>query len=92
MSAASKPSTSDKLLGLLIITGFMLLITALPLGIVLCLQNHYKFHSDWRWAIAQGAVMTIATAVVGGMFLCTGEFIVKRRRKIQARTTQNDAS
>ena len=80
------------MLGLLIITGFMLLITALPLGAVLCLQDHYNFHSDWHWAITQGVVMTLATAVVGGIFPCTGEFIVKRRRKTQERTTQNYAA
>ena len=62
------PNTHDRLLGLLIITGFTLLITALPVGIVACLQVHYAFHSDWHWAIALGAVMTIATVVVGGLF------------------------
>jgi hypothetical protein len=86
------PSTQDRLLGLLIITGFMLLITALPLGAVLCLHDHYKFQSDWHWAITLGVGMTIATAVVGGIFLGTGEFIVKRRRKRQERMTQNDAA
>jgi hypothetical protein len=81
MSTSLKPSTSDKLLGLMIVTGFMLLLSALPLGLVLSLQDHYKFHSDWHWAIILGVVMTAATAVVGGIFLCTGEFIVQRRRK-----------
>ena len=89
MSNSSRPSTSDKLLGLLIITGFMLLLTALPVGIFLSLQDHYEFHSDWHWAIMLGAVMTIATAIVGGVFLCIGELIVKRRRKTQERTTNN---
>lgn len=89
MKAPSTPTTADRLLGLLIITGFMLLITAIPLGIVLSLQAHYKFHSDWGWAITQGAVMAIATAIVGGLFLGIGEFIVQRRRKAQERTERN---
>jgi hypothetical protein len=81
MSATATPTTTDRLLGLLIITGFMLLITALPSGIVLSLLDHYRFHTDWRWAITQGAVMTIATAIVGGLFLGVGELILQRRRR-----------
>ena len=45
MDAPSKPTTTDRLLGLCIISRFMLLITAIPLGIVLSLQQHYKFDS-----------------------------------------------
>jgi hypothetical protein len=92
MSTSSKQRTSDKLLGLLIITGFMLLITALPIGIVLTLQDHYQVHSDWHWAIMQGAVMAIAAAVFGGLFLCIGTLIVNRRRRTRERMTQNDAA
>ena len=85
MSTILKPSTSDRLLGLMIISGFMLLLTALPLGVVLCLQDHYKFHGEWRWSVTLGVVMTASTAVVGGILLCTGEFLVKRRRKMEER-------
>ncbi len=92
MSASPKPSTTDKLLGLLIITGFMLLLMALPVGIVLCLQVRYQLHSDWQWAIIHGVVMTMATAVVGGLFLCTGEFIVQRRWKAQRRAVHDEAA
>jgi len=85
MSTPFKSSTSDKLLGLLIISGFLMLITALPLGIVMSLQDRYKFHDDWHWAIIWGPSMTIATAIVGGLFTCIGEFIVKRRWKQQGK-------
>jgi hypothetical protein len=87
MSTSSAPTTTDRLLGLLIISGFMLLITAIPLGIFLSLQERYKFGSDWHWAITQGAVMAIATAIVGGLFTGVGEFIVRRRWKAQERMT-----
>ena len=63
----------------------MLLLTALPLGVVLCLQDHYKFQTEWRWAITSGVVMTAATAFVGGILLCTGELLVRRRRKMEER-------
>ncbi len=85
MDAPPKPTTTDRLLGLCIISGFMLLITAIPLGIFVSLQQHYKFDSDWRWAIIQGAVMAVATAVIGGMLTGVGEFIVRRRWKAQGR-------
>ena len=92
MNASSKPTTTDRLLGLLIISGFMMLITAIPLGIVLSLHEHSKFDSDWRWSITEGAVMTIATAIVGGLFTGVGEFIVRRRWKAQERMTHDDAA
>ncbi len=85
MNTPPNPNPSDRLLGLMIVAGFMLLLTALQLGFVLCLQDHDKFHSDWRWAIMLGSSMTIATAVVGGLLLGIGEFIVQRRRKRRQR-------
>ena len=85
MNARSKPTTTDRLLGLCIISGFMLLTTAIPLGIVVSLQQHHRFDSNWRWAIIQGAVMAVATAVIGGMLTGFGEFIVRRRWKAQGR-------
>ena len=84
MNTSPKPSTIDKLLGLMIITGFMLLVTALPVGIALSLQDHYTSHLDWHWAIIGGAVLTAATAIIGSIFLCIGEFIVQRRRNTRA--------
>jgi hypothetical protein len=92
MNASFTPTTSDRLLGLLIITGFMLLLTAIPLGVVISLQEHYKSHSDWRWAITQGVVLTVATAIVVGLFTGAGEFIVQRRRRAHERRRHNEAA
>jgi hypothetical protein len=79
----SKRSTADKLLGLLIASGFMLLITALPAGIFLSLHAYYQFHADWHLAVRLGVVMATITGVIGVLFLCVGEIIVKRRAKNQ---------
>jgi NhaP-type Na+/H+ or K+/H+ antiporter len=84
MNISSKPRASDKLLGLMIITGFMLLLTSLPVGLALSLQERYQFHSDWHGAIMLGVAMTGATAIAGAILLCTAEFIVRRRRKTRA--------
>ncbi|HWQ93239.1 MAG TPA: hypothetical protein VN673_16310 [Clostridia bacterium] len=70
----------------------MLLITAVPLGIVLSLHEHFKFDSDWRWAIIQGAAMAVAAAIVGGVLTGVGESMVRRRWKAQASMTHNEAS
>jgi uncharacterized membrane protein YphA (DoxX/SURF4 family) len=78
-----KANTTDKLLGLLIITGFGMLINAFPVGIFLTLLAYYKGGSDWHWAITQGAVITTAIVIVGLLFTYIGEFIVKRRWKKQ---------
>jgi hypothetical protein len=80
MSASSKPITPGRLLGLVMFSGFMLVVTALPLGVVLALQARYGFHWGWHWAILWGVVMAIAAAVVGSLFLCAGELIARRGR------------
>jgi hypothetical protein len=69
MSASSVPTTSERVLGLLIITGFMLLIVAIPLGLVLSLQDHDKFHSDLALAVSLGTLMTAAMPLSAAYFL-----------------------
>ena len=92
MSTPRKTSTLESILGLMIISGFMLLICALPLGLALCLQDHYKFHSDWSWAIRLGVVMAGASAIVGGVLLGVGEFIVRRRHMRDEKRTHHDVA
>ena len=84
MNVSPKPGTANRLLGLVIITGFMLVISALPIGLILSLQDHYKFHSDWHWATILGATIAAATVIVGGLLLCTGELVAKRYKKTKA--------
>lgn len=85
-----KPTISDRLLGLMIVSGFMLLVTALPLGLALAFEIHRDSHDDY-WAFIGGALMAIALAAVGGVLLGIGEFIVKQRWK-QKKETQNEAA
>ena len=66
------PTATDRMLGLVIMSGFMMLVTAIPLGMSLSLAALYNLASDWQWALIQGAVMTIATALVGGVFTGAG--------------------
>jgi hypothetical protein len=81
------PSTTDRLLGLLIMTGFMMVVSALPTGAALTWKD-YQFHKDWFWAITLGAVVSIAVAVVGSLFLWIGWFLVRWR--MQARQSPRD--
>ena len=92
MNAPSKPTTPDRLLGLLIATGFMLVIFAIPLGALFSLQAHYKFHSDWYWALVEGSLMAAAMITVGVMLTAIGERIVQRRGKKCQSTIQNDSA
>jgi hypothetical protein len=51
--SASKPrlSIADVLPGLLFSTGSLMVISALPSGIVIALQERYQLHSDWHWTV-----------------------------------------
>ena len=92
MSTSRKTSTLESILGLMIISGFMLLICALPLGVVVCLQDRYEFHEDWPWAIGLGVVMAGASAIVGGMLFGVGEFVVRRQHMRDGSTIHHDAA
>jgi cytochrome c biogenesis protein CcdA len=65
MSDSPNRSNSDILIGLLFSTGIMLVVTALPLGIVFAFQFYHDLHDDLRWAIIGGGIMTIVAAIIG---------------------------
>lgn len=81
MSALPKRSNSDILIGLLFSTGIMLVVTALPLGIVFAFQFYHDLQDDSRWAIIGGGIMTIVTALIGFLSYGIGTLIMKRRRR-----------
>jgi hypothetical protein len=63
-----EPSTQGRLIGHVAMSGFMLLIGALPAGATLSFMD-YKAQQDWQWAIVLGAAAAIAVAAVGGLLL-----------------------
>ncbi len=79
---------------LMYITGFMLILCALPIGI----QSGFMVHHDlddnksWHWAKIAGAVMTITIGFIGGLLLCIAVFILKRRRKVKKEAINHDAT
>jgi amino acid transporter len=88
MSATPKRSNRNILLGLMIASGFMLVVTALPVGVMMTWQGFHDAHLGWHWAIIGGIVMTIAIGGLGSLFICVGHFIVKRHRRKQERMIQ----
>jgi MFS family permease len=85
MSDSPKRTTSDSLLGLMDITGFGLVIGAVPLGVTIALEAHYCFRDrdnlEWHWAIILGAAMAIAAALVGSILVGVTQFLYRRRKK-----------
>jgi hypothetical protein len=86
MSTLPKRPVSSILLGLMFSTGIMLLIVAIPIGFTTVFQERFKSHSDWRWSVIAGVVITSVIALIGGMSLGLGMFISRRRRKAQERS------
>jgi zinc transporter ZupT len=72
---------------LMIITGAMLVLCAIPVGVVFGFQRQEGVQTDLRWEIITGVVMTLGVGVTGGLLLWIGETIVQRRWK---RDDEND--
>jgi len=59
----------------------MMIFCAVPVGTAIALQSHYKFHVEAHDAGVQGVVLTVATAVVGGVLLLLGTLVTRIRRR-----------
>jgi hypothetical protein len=81
MKTPAKSFVATGLLRLLLFDGFMMVVLAAPLGLAIALQEHHESRSDWHSAVFDGAVIGIALALIGGVFLGLGALIVKRRLK-----------
>jgi len=81
MTTRSKRPLSSILHGLLYTSGFMMIFCAVPVGTAIALQSHYKFHVEAHDAGVQGVVLTVATAVVGGVLLLLGMLVTRIRRR-----------
>jgi hypothetical protein len=66
---------------LAIITGVMLILFAVPIGIETTFLVHHVGHLEWHWSILGGGIMAIVMALLGSTFLSIGNFFVKRRWK-----------
>jgi len=76
------PTITDSVLGLLIMAGFLMVVSALPVGAALVYKD-YQFHKDWLWALVLGAVVAMATAIVGSLLILIGYSIAKWRWRMQ---------
>jgi hypothetical protein len=78
-TSESRVSVADVLPSLLFSTGFWMVLTALPIGLVVLLEEHFQFHSDRHWATIAAVVMTVTVATIGGIFLAIAILIFKRQ-------------
>jgi hypothetical protein len=63
-------------LGLLIMTGFMMVLCALPTGLLAA----SRFTPDWYWALIAFLVTTSSVAVVGGLFVGLGSLLNRNHK------------
>jgi len=71
-------------LGLLIAAGFLLVISALPSGIVFCILEHQTSPQEWRSPVISGVAMFAVTVSTGFVLVLIGELLSRRT----ARATQ----
>jgi hypothetical protein len=84
-TSSPKRPVGRVLLGLLFSTGYLMLIGALPVGIVTLLQERYDRRLGiGEWAIHDMALMTLIVGGIGGLFLLVGQIIYK----VQSRRSQ----
>lgn len=80
---AAKRPLGSILLGLMCSTGILLLLSALPVGLVLALLTHYCAREGCVAAVLVGGLMAAATAVIGGALLGLGMFLTRRRWRMR---------
>jgi hypothetical protein len=80
MGSKSKQTWPD----LMIITGFMMIMSAAPLGFVLAAEDY----SDLHWAIIYMLVVTAVTGIVGGVLLTIGRLVSSGSKKFKAQGSQ----
>jgi hypothetical protein len=66
---------------LMMFAGAMVILCAIPEGIVFAFQSRQAVQADGHWEIISGGVMTLAMVVTGGLLILIGGRIVKRRQK-----------
>jgi hypothetical protein len=66
---------------LMIITGVMLVLCAIPEGIAFAFQSRQAIQADGHWEIISGGVMMLAMGVTGSLLILIGGLMVKRRSK-----------
>ena len=74
----SQMSAGSMITDLIVATGVLILIEAIPLGLWLGADF---FWGDWYWATVFSVAMTLATAVVGGGLLAIGLFLWRRQKR-----------
>ncbi len=82
-----KPTIFD----LMITTGFMLVLCAIPLGIVFALERPSGSQPDLRWEIITGSVVSVVMGITGGVFIWIGGAVLRRRFKRDQETSHDVA-
>lgn len=72
------------------ITGIMLVLNAILVGIVCAVVSRQDVQGDWHWQIFSGVVMTVALALIGIVLFWIGKTVLKRRRLRTTEPAKND--
>jgi hypothetical protein len=73
------PTFADIVVGLMISSGFMLLLTAIPLGLFLSWQASHKDGWDFTWTAILGLTITTGVALNGLLLLLLSSVICRFR-------------
>jgi hypothetical protein len=77
MDDADKPTVIEKLCGLLMMSGVLMVICAIPIGLVFATL----FKPDVYWMAIAFVVIAIAISLTGGMLCVLGQIWVKQHWK-----------
>ena len=66
---------------LLFSTGFLMLIGAVPVGLVIAIEEHYQLQSHWPWAMMSAAVFAVPLAATGVLFLLIAKLMFTHRAR-----------
>lgn len=89
MNNLSKKTKFQFALNLMISTGMLLVVVAVPVGIALGFQSYFELHLEMRHSIMFGAVLTISMIVLGFIFYWSGMRILRRHNTTSATAKNN---
>jgi len=88
MDTPVKRTKADICLNLMVMSGMMLVVLAIPIGMTLTLQSYFQIHQPIYESTVIGVSMLLVMVFTGVLLYRLGLYLLKRRRKTERIKTE----